>query len=129
MTASLCVSPVTHPAQLFANNMAFCPCHGICITVWCFPSLCLFFIHLSCSYSHLSRSLWLLFFSSFFSPLAFCLSRVNSRLALDDAIRHRQLNISRFSPRVAGENDFLQTVINKVIVAKEVNHKGQGKGH
>ncbi|KAI7796529.1 dedicator of cytokinesis protein 1 [Triplophysa rosa] len=47
-------------------------------------------------------------------------------LALDDAIRHRQLNISRFSPRVAGENDFLQTVINKVIVAKEVNHKGQG---
>uniref|UniRef100_A0A8C5FKQ4 Dedicator of cytokinesis 1 n=1 Tax=Gadus morhua TaxID=8049 RepID=A0A8C5FKQ4_GADMO len=27
---------------------------------------------------------------------------------------------------VAGENDFLQTVINKVIAAKEVNHKGQG---
>lgn len=50
------------------------------------------------------------------------------RLALDDAIRHeRQLNISRFSPRVAGESDFLQTVINKVITAKEVNHKGQGK--
>uniref|UniRef100_A0A8C6PXR4 Dedicator of cytokinesis 1 n=1 Tax=Nothobranchius furzeri TaxID=105023 RepID=A0A8C6PXR4_NOTFU len=47
-------------------------------------------------------------------------------LALDDAIRHKQLNISRFSPRVAGENDFLQTVINKVITAKEVNHKGQG---
>ncbi|KAK3528544.1 hypothetical protein QTP70_002788 [Hemibagrus guttatus] len=47
-------------------------------------------------------------------------------LALDDAIRHRQLNISRFSPRVAGENDFLQSVINKVISAKEVNHKGQG---
>uniref|UniRef100_A0A8C8BD76 Dedicator of cytokinesis 1 n=1 Tax=Otus sunia TaxID=257818 RepID=A0A8C8BD76_9STRI len=48
-------------------------------------------------------------------------------LALDDAIRHKQLNISsRFSPRVAGENDFLQTVINKVIAAKEVNHKGQG---
>ncbi|TKS88154.1 Dedicator of cytokinesis protein 1 180 kDa protein downstream of CRK [Collichthys lucidus] len=46
-------------------------------------------------------------------------------LALDDAIRHKQLNISRFSPRVAGENDFLQTVINKVITAKEVNHKGQ----
>uniref|UniRef100_A0A673MIL5 Dedicator of cytokinesis protein 1-like n=1 Tax=Sinocyclocheilus rhinocerous TaxID=307959 RepID=A0A673MIL5_9TELE len=46
--------------------------------------------------------------------------------ALDDAIRHRQLNISRFSSRVAGENDFLQTVINKVITAKEVNHKGQG---
>uniref|UniRef100_A0A4W6FDZ9 Dedicator of cytokinesis 1 n=1 Tax=Lates calcarifer TaxID=8187 RepID=A0A4W6FDZ9_LATCA len=45
-------------------------------------------------------------------------------LALDDAIRHKQLNISRFSPRVAGENDFLQTVINKVITAKEVNHKG-----
>ncbi|GAA6100553.1 dedicator of cytokinesis protein 1 isoform X1 [Tachysurus ichikawai] len=50
-------------------------------------------------------------------------------LALDDAIRHRQLNISRFSPRVAGENDFLQSVINKVISAKEVNHKGQGKPH
>ncbi|XP_016123436.1 dedicator of cytokinesis protein 1-like, partial [Sinocyclocheilus grahami] len=47
-------------------------------------------------------------------------------LALDDAIRHRQLNISRFSSRVASENDFLQTVINKVIAAKEVNHKGQG---
>ncbi|KAM8924612.1 dedicator of cytokinesis protein 1 [Pelodytes ibericus] len=48
-------------------------------------------------------------------------------LALDDIIRHKQLNISsRFSPRVAGENDFLQTVINKVIAAKEVNHKGQG---
>ncbi|XP_055772249.1 dedicator of cytokinesis protein 1-like, partial [Salvelinus fontinalis] len=48
-------------------------------------------------------------------------------LALDDAVlRHRQLNISRFSPRVAGESDFLQTVINKVIAAKEVNHKGQG---
>uniref|UniRef100_A0A671YPQ2 Dedicator of cytokinesis 1 n=1 Tax=Sparus aurata TaxID=8175 RepID=A0A671YPQ2_SPAAU len=49
-------------------------------------------------------------------------------LALDDAIRHKQLNISRFSPRVAGENDFLQTVINKVITAKEVNHKGQVNG-
>uniref|UniRef100_A0A8C6TVM6 Dedicator of cytokinesis 1 n=1 Tax=Neogobius melanostomus TaxID=47308 RepID=A0A8C6TVM6_9GOBI len=47
-------------------------------------------------------------------------------LALDDAIRHKQLNISRFSPRVAGESDFLQSVINKVITAKEVNHKGQG---
>nr|XP_057916970.1 dedicator of cytokinesis protein 1 isoform X4 [Doryrhamphus excisus] len=47
-------------------------------------------------------------------------------LALDDAVLHKQLNISRFSPRVAGENDFLQTVINKVITAKEVNHKGQG---
>ncbi|NXL85151.1 DOCK1 protein, partial [Alectura lathami] len=32
-----------------------------------------------------------------------------------------------FQP-VAGENDFLQTVINKVIAAKEVNHKGQGGG-
>lgn len=52
---------------------------------------------------------------------------VPSRLALDDAIRHKPLNMSsRFSPRVAGENDFLQTVINKVIAAKEVNHKGQG---
>uniref|UniRef100_A0A8C7L8D2 Dedicator of cytokinesis 1 n=1 Tax=Oncorhynchus kisutch TaxID=8019 RepID=A0A8C7L8D2_ONCKI len=49
------------------------------------------------------------------------------QLALDDAVlRHRQLNISRFSTRVAGESDFLQTVINKVIAAKEVNHKGQG---
>lgn len=61
-------------------------------------------------------------------PVVCCPSScVNSRLALDDAIRHRQLNISRFSPRVAGENDFLQSVINKVISAKEVNHKGQGK--
>lgn len=59
-------------------------------------------------------------------PLCWHPSRTSSRLALDDAIRHRQLNISRFSPRVAGENDFLQTVINKVIAAKEVNHKGQG---
>lgn len=55
-----------------------------------------------------------------------CLLCAYCRLALDDAIRHKQLNISRFSPRVAGENDFLQTVINKVITAKEVNHKGQG---
>lgn len=63
-------------------------------------------------------------------PVVCCPSScVNSRLALDDAIRHRQLNISRFSPRVAGENDFLQSVINKVISAKEVNHKGQGKTH
>lgn len=30
-----------------------------------------------------------------------------------------------FQP-VAGESDFLQSVINKVITAKEVNHKGQG---
>ncbi|XP_069755779.1 dedicator of cytokinesis protein 1 isoform X5 [Narcine bancroftii] len=30
-----------------------------------------------------------------------------------------------FQP-VAGESDFLQTVINKVIAAKEINHKGQG---
>lgn len=62
-------------------------------------------------------------------PLVSCgLGRpVPSRLALDDAIRHKPLNMSsRFSPRVAGENDFLQTVINKVIAAKEVNHKGQG---
>lgn len=55
-------------------------------------------------------------------------SCATSRLALDNSIRHKQLNISsRFSPRVAGENDFLQTVINKVIAAKEVNHKGQGR--
>uniref|UniRef100_A0A673MFN1 Dedicator of cytokinesis protein 1-like n=1 Tax=Sinocyclocheilus rhinocerous TaxID=307959 RepID=A0A673MFN1_9TELE len=59
------------------------------------------------------------------TPLNFSLF-VILQLALDDAIRHRQLNISRFSSRVAGENDFLQTVINKVITAKEVNHKGQG---
>lgn len=59
-------------------------------------------------------------------PCGVCLSCAYCRLALDDAIRHKQLNISRFSPRVAGENDFLQTVINKVITAKEVNHKGQG---
>ncbi|XP_038599409.1 dedicator of cytokinesis protein 1 isoform X1 [Tachyglossus aculeatus] len=49
-------------------------------------------------------------------------------LALVQAVGPKQLhNLSpRFSPRVAGESDFLQTVINKVIAAKEVNHKGQG---
>lgn len=99
-----------------------------------------FFIHLFFFFSahvhsylalcgYYSSSLFSSFSLSLSSPLACCLSCVNSRLALDDAIRHRQLNISRFSPRVAGENDFLQTVINKVIAAKEVNHKGQGKGH
>lgn len=68
--------------------------------------------------------------SGFLCPfVSWCWSScASSRLALDDAIRHKQLNISsRFSPRVAGENDFLQTVINKVIAAKEVNHKGQGR--
>ncbi|TRY98030.1 hypothetical protein DNTS_013904 [Danionella cerebrum] len=71
----------------------------------------------------------ILFSVRFSLPLPHSLLRlagVLSRLALDDAILHRQLNISRFSPRVAGENDFLQNVINKVIAAKEVNHKGQG---
>lgn len=65
--------------------------------------------------------------ATFFPPCGVCMLCAYCRLALDDAIRHKQLNISRFSPRVAGENDFLQTVINKVITAKEVNHKGQGR--
>lgn len=83
------------------------------ITLWHFPS-------------HWLRSS----FSATSSLLCgVCLSCAYCRLALDDAIRHKQLNISRFSPRVAGENDFLQTVINKVITAKEVNHKGQGMVH
>lgn len=68
----------------------------------------------------------LVFLHPFLLSVAFRLLCAHCRLALDDAIRHKQLNISRFSPRVAGENDFLQTVINKVITAKEVNHKGQG---
>lgn len=162
-----------HPPTLFtlfAHKMAFLFCHGICITVWSFPSFFSPFspslhhpLHLTSHSAHFLTALfWFLslFLSSllrsylccgalfFFTialslslslslppfcppfsalPVVLCLSScVNSRLALDDAIRHRQLNISRFSPRVAGESDFLQSVINKVIAAKEVNHKGQG---
>lgn len=136
---SLCVTFITHPHSLTAN----------CQQVALFPSR--YSHHASVSLSLLlspahptplltTITLWLLFallllllspFSPPLSPSSLLLYGVcplcaSCRLALDDAIRHKQLNISRFSPRVAGENDFLQTVINKVITAKEVNHKGQG---
>lgn len=134
--------------------MAFVSCHGICITVLVFSLFSLPFLPHSLYHPPFLHILLIfifhsLFFLFFFTPFVFLYcwlflypspslslpvvccpsSCVNSRLALDDAIRHRQLNISRFSPRVAGENDFLQSVINKVISAKEVNHKGQGKTH
>lgn len=136
---SLFVPVVAHPASLLTANKRLCVCHGIRITLWCLPSslpLSLFSLSLSLIPPLLSQP-WLslaphsssafllsfrhLVFSVVLRPLC-----THCRLALDDAIRHKQLNISRFSPRVAGENDFLQTVINKVITAKEVNHKGQG---
>lgn len=126
---SLFVPVITHPASLLTANKRFCVCHGIRITLRCLPSFFPLSLSLFLSF-HPSQpllslvphsSLRHLVFSVVFCPLCtYC------RLALDDAIRHKQLNISRFSPRVAGENDFLQTVINKVITAKEVNHKGQG---
>lgn len=141
MMISLFVPVITHPVSLLSANKRLCLCHGIRITLRCLPSFLPLSLSLSLCHpisSHFSQpllslvphssssssflfSLRHLVFSLVFCPLcAYC------RLALDDAIRHKQLNISRFSPRVAGENDFLQTVINKVITAKEVNHKGQG---
>lgn len=134
---SLFVPVIAHPASLLTANKRLYVCHGIRITLWCLPSfLPLLSLSLSLIPPLLSQPLLSLaphsssaflfsfrhlVFSVVFRPLCtYC------RLALDDAIRHKQLNISRFSPRVAGENDFLQTVINKVITAKEVNHKGQG---
>lgn len=136
---SLFVPVLAHPASLLTANKRLCVCHGIRITLWCLPPflpLSLFSLSLPLIPPLLSQPLLSLVphsssaflfslrhpvFSVVFRPLCtYC------RLALDDAIRHKQLNISRFSPRVAGENDFLQTVINKVITAKEVNHKGQG---
>lgn len=127
----LCVSFITHPASLLTANKWLCVCHGIRITLRCVspsslfhPSLLLLLTTITCGSlcpapppPPLPPS---------FLLCGVCLLCAYCRLALDDAIRHKQLNISRFSPRVAGENDFLQTVINKVITAKEVNHKGQG---
>lgn len=127
----LCVSFIIHPASPLTANKWLCVCRGIRITLrYVSLSLHLSFIPLPSSQpSHCG--------SSCPAPpppvsppslllCGVCLLCAYCRLALDDAIRHKQLNISRFSPRVAGENDFLQTVINKVITAKEVNHKGQG---
>lgn len=95
------------------------------VLCWLMNALCHLYDTLSCVF----LLLWLLVFCPPTFVSFWCrLSCASSRLALDNAIRHKQLNISsRFSPRVAGENDFLQTVINKVIAAKEVNHKGQGR--
>ncbi len=132
---SLCVSVITHPGSLLTANKRLCVCHGIRITLRCvslFLSPSLSFIPLPSSQPSLCGSsaplllLLLLLSPPSLLPCGVCLLCAYCRLALDDAIRHKQLNISRFSPRVAGENDFLQTVINKVITAKEVNHKGQG---
>lgn len=120
---SVCVffSLLTHHASLSTTNKRLCVCLGISITPPPPPSM---------PPPLLPPSL-LLVFALLLHPLPPCLcvrACTYCRLALDDAIRHeRQLNISRFSPRVAGESDFLQTVINKVITAKEVNHKGQGE--
>lgn len=122
---SLFVPVITCPAPLLTANKRLCVCHGIRSAV----------SPLFVSFSHPSPLLTTtylllcppsLFFRHLFFSMAFCPLCTYCRLALDDAIRHKQLNISRFSPRVAGESDFLQTVINKVITAKEVNHKGQG---
>lgn len=129
---SLCVPFITHPASLLTANKRLCVCHGIRVTLRC--------VSFSLSLPHPTSllttiTLWLFCPAPppppplSLPPLLLCGVRplcAYCRLALDDAIRHKQLNISRFSPRVAGENDFLQTVINKVITAKEVNHKGQG---
>lgn len=139
---SLCVPLITHPASLLTANKRLCVCHGIRITLRCVslslslpPFSCpctpptpilttAMFVALSPCFSATSTSLFFPATSPPLSVFARCVR--HCRLALDDAIRHTQLNISRFSPRVAGESDFLQTVINKVITAKEVNHKGQG---
>ncbi|MEE6519865.1 hypothetical protein FKM82_017643 [Ascaphus truei] len=49
------------------------------------------------------------------------------QIAMETYIRQRQLIISPLiTSRVIGENEPLTAVFNKVIAAKEVNHKGQG---
>uniref|UniRef100_A0A4W3HBK5 C2 DOCK-type domain-containing protein n=1 Tax=Callorhinchus milii TaxID=7868 RepID=A0A4W3HBK5_CALMI len=49
------------------------------------------------------------------------------RIAMETYIRQRQLIMSPLMmSRVIGENEPLTSVFNKVIAAKEVNHKGQG---
>uniref|UniRef100_A0A672PQR9 Dedicator of cytokinesis protein 5-like n=1 Tax=Sinocyclocheilus grahami TaxID=75366 RepID=A0A672PQR9_SINGR len=50
------------------------------------------------------------------------------QIAMETYIRQRQLIMSPLMPsRVIGENEPLVAVFNKVIAAREVNHKGQGK--
>lgn len=50
------------------------------------------------------------------------------RIAMETYIRQRQLIMSPLIPsRVIGENEPLAAVFNKVIAAREFNHKGQGK--
>ncbi|MGH0161921.1 UNVERIFIED_CONTAM: hypothetical protein FKN15_042046 [Acipenser sinensis] len=49
------------------------------------------------------------------------------QIAMETYIRQRQLIMSPLIPsRVIGENEPLTSVFNKVIAAREVNHKGQG---
>ncbi|KAM9083647.1 dedicator of cytokinesis protein 5 isoform 2-T2 [Megaptera novaeangliae] len=49
------------------------------------------------------------------------------RIAMETYIRQRQLIMSPLiTSHVIGENEPLTSVLNKVIAAKEVNHKGQG---
>lgn len=122
---SLFVPVITPPAPLLTANKRLCVCHGIRVTLRCLP-LSLSLSLIPPLFSQPRPSLVSSSFRHLFSSVVFCPLCTYCRLALDDAIRHKQLNISRFSPRVAGESDFLQTVINKVITAKEVNHKGQG---
>lgn len=51
------------------------------------------------------------------------------RIAMETYIRQRQLIMSPLiTSHVIGENEPLTSVFNKVIAAKEVNHKGQGTG-
>lgn len=54
-------------------------------------------------------------------------SPVFPRIAMETYIRQRQLIMSPLiTSHVIGENEPLTSVLNKVIAAKEVNHKGQG---
>lgn len=54
-------------------------------------------------------------------------SPVFPRIAMETYIRQRQLIMSPLiASHVIGENEPLTSVLNKVIAAKEVNHKGQG---
>lgn len=63
-----------------------------------------------------------------FSTSGFLLtSPVFPRIAMETYIRQRQLIMSPLiTSHVIGENEPLTSVLNKVIAAKEVNHKGQG---
>lgn len=64
----------------------------------------------------------------FISASGFLLtSPVFPRIAMETYIRQRQLIMSPLiTSHVIGENEPLTSVLNKVIAAKEVNHKGQG---